>query len=112
MVGSQTGVSIRLRKEVNSFLFVCCCVAHRTNLTTLDVANTPDCKVLSTEIDVLINFISSFFYKFCKRKHALTTFHEQLFKKTMKRYYKIHGLNRWQAISSLCDSLEYVFDFF
>ena len=61
MVSSQTGVLTRLRKEVNSFLLACHCVAHRTNLAALDAAKTPDCKILSTEIDVLINSISSFF---------------------------------------------------
>ena len=30
----------------------------------------------------------------------------------MKRYHKIHWLSRWQAISSLCDSLESVIIFF
>ena len=97
-------------KEVNPFLLACHCVAHRTNLVALDAAKTPDCKVLSTEIDVLINSISSFFHKSSKRKHALTTLQEQLFdsKKTMKRYHKIRWLSRWQAISSLCDSLESV----
>jgi hypothetical protein len=30
----------------------------------------------------------------------------------MKRYHKICWLSRWQAISSLCDSLEYVLIFF
>ena len=73
MLGSQTGVLTRLRKEVNSFLLDCHCVAHGTNLAALDVAKTLDCKVLSTEIDVLINSISSFFHKSSKRKHALTT---------------------------------------
>ena len=76
MVNSQTGVSTRLRKEVNSFLLACHCVAHRTNLAALDAAKIPDCKVLSTEIDVLINSISSSFYKSIKRKHALTTLQE------------------------------------
>jgi hypothetical protein len=80
----------------------------------LDAAKTPDCKVISTEIDFLINSISNFFHKSSKRKHALTTLHEQLFdsKKIMKRYHKIRWLSRWQAISSLCDSLESVLIFF
>jgi hypothetical protein len=79
----------------------------------LDAAKTPDCKVLSTEIDFLINSISSFFHKSSKRKHALTTLQEQLFdsKKTIKCYHKIRWLSRWQAISSFCDSLEFVLIF-
>ena len=76
MVGSQIGVSTRLRKEVTLFLLACHCVAHRTNIVVLNVAKIHDCKVISTEIDVLINSISNFFHKFSKRKHALTTLHE------------------------------------
>ena len=26
----------------------------------------------------------------------------------MKRYHKIHWLSRWQAVTTLCDSLEFV----
>ena len=43
MVGSQTSVSTRLRKEVNMSLLACHCVAHRTNLVALDAVKTPDC---------------------------------------------------------------------
>jgi len=77
------------------FLLACHCIAHRTNLAALNVVNTPDCKVLSTKIDVLINSISIFFHKSSKRKHGLTTLQEQLFdsKKTMKRYHKIRWLS-------------------
>jgi hypothetical protein len=113
MVDFQIGVSTRLRKEVNPSLLSCHCVAHRMNLAALDAAKTPDYKVLSTEIDVLINSISSFFHKSNKRKHALTTLQEQLVvsKKFIKRYYKIRWLSRWHVISSLCDSLESVLFF-
>jgi hypothetical protein len=52
MVGSQTGDSTRFRKEINSFLLACHCVAHRTNLVDLDVVKILKSKVLSTEIDV------------------------------------------------------------
>ena len=76
MVDFQIGVSTRIRKEVNPFLLACHCVAHRTNLAALDAAKIPDCKVLSIEIDVLINSISSYFYKSSKCKHALTTLQE------------------------------------
>ena len=76
MVGSQTGVSTRLRKEVTLFLLACHCVAHRTNIVVLDVAKLHDCKVTSTEIDVLINSISNYFHKSNKRKHVLTTLQE------------------------------------
>ena len=79
MVGSQTGVSTRFRKKINPFFLACHCVVHRTNLIVLDVVKIRDCKILLTEIDVLINSISSFFHKSSKRKHALTTLREQLF---------------------------------
>ena len=62
IVGSQTGVST-IFKGFNPFLLVCHCVAHRPNLDVLDAAKTPDCKVISIEIDVLINFIFSFFFR-------------------------------------------------
>ena len=61
MVSFQTGISTQLRKKINPFLLACHCVAHRTNLVVLDAVKTPDCKDLSTEMEVLVNFISSFF---------------------------------------------------
>ena len=73
MMGSQTSVATRLHKEVNPFLLACHYVAHHTNLATLNVPKTLDCKVLSIEIDVLIDSISSFFRKLKKCKHTLTT---------------------------------------
>ena len=79
MVGSHIGVSTQIRKEVKMFFLACHCVDYRTNRVALDVAKTPDRKVFSTEINVLINFISGFFHKSSKRKHALTTLQEQLF---------------------------------
>ena len=79
MVGSQTDVSTRIHKVINLFLLACHCVTHHTNLIVLDVAKIPYCKVLSTEIDILINLISSFFHKSSKCKHAFTTLQEQLF---------------------------------
>lgn len=71
---------------MNPFLFSCHCVAHRINLAALDAAKAPDCKVVSSEIDALLNSISSFFNKSSKRKHAFTALQEELFdaKKTMK----------------------------
>ena len=61
IMGFQTCVSTGLRKEVNPFLLACHCIVHRINFVALDVAKTPDYKVLSIEIDVLINLILSFF---------------------------------------------------
>ena len=56
MVDFYTDVSMGLRKEVNMFFLACHCVAHRTNRVVLDAAKTLNCKVLSTETNVLINF--------------------------------------------------------
>jgi len=72
MVGCQTSVATRIRKEVNPFLLACHCVAHRMNLADLDAAKALDCKVLSSEVDSLLNFVSTFFNKSSKRKHSLT----------------------------------------
>ena len=55
---------------VISFILACHCVAHRTNLVALDAAKTSDCNILSIEIDVLINPLSSFFHKLNRRRHA------------------------------------------
>ena len=60
MAGSQIDVSTQFRKDVNTFFLACHCVAHRMNLVALDVAKTPYCKVFSSEINILINYISSF----------------------------------------------------
>ena len=91
MVDSQTGVSTRIRKEINPFILTCHCVAHRTNLALLNAAKTPDCKVLSTEIDVFINSISSYFHKSNERKHTLTILQEQLF--DLKKNYETLSQN-------------------
>jgi len=48
MVGFQSDVATKIRNEVNSFLLSCHCIAHRTNLATLDTAKALACKVLSS----------------------------------------------------------------
>lgn len=103
-------MATRLRTQVNPFLLSCHCVAHRTNLAALDAAKSPTCKVISPEIDILINNILSFFHKSDKRKHALTALQERFYdsKKSMKRYHKIRWLSRWQSVTALCNSLKSV----
>lgn len=78
MVGSQGRVTARICNEVNLFLLSCHCVAHHINLTTLDVAKTPICKVMLSEVDFLFNSISSFLNKCSKHKCALTALQKYL----------------------------------
>lgn len=61
MTGSATGVAARLKNQVNPYLLAVHCVAHRTNLAALDAAKSPACKVMSGEVDSLLNFVASFF---------------------------------------------------
>ena len=114
MVGSHGGVATKLKKNLNPFILSCHCVAHRTNLASLDASKASDCKVISDDVDMILNAIASYFNSSSKRKHALTTLQSVLFdaKKTMKRYHKIRWLSRWQAVTTLCDSLESVLCFF
>jgi hypothetical protein len=83
-------------------------------LAALDAAKSPDCKVISSQVDSLLNLIVGFFNKSSKRKHALSKLQEEFFdvKKSMKRYHKIRWLSRWQAVTILCESLESVLAFF
>jgi len=60
MVGSHGGVATQLKNKVNPFLLSCHCVAHRTNLAALDASKAPNCKVISSEIDTLLNSIAFF----------------------------------------------------
>ena len=90
------------------------CIAHRTNLAALEASKNPSCKELSVEIDTLINDLASYFKKSCKKKYVLQSLQKKLndAKKTLKRYYKIRWLSRWELITTLYDSLESVCMFF
>ena len=114
MTGCHNVVATRIKNEVNPYLLACHCVAHRTNLAALDAAKAPNCKVISSEIDSLLNSIASSFHKSSKRKHALTALQNEFFdaKRSMKRYHKIRWLSHWQAVSTLCNSLESVLYYF
>ena len=72
MVDSYAGETTRLKDNLNPFIVSYHCVAHRSNLTTLDVSKTPDCKIISNEVDTLLITIVSFFNMSSKRRHALT----------------------------------------
>ena len=86
------------------------CVAHRTNLVALDAVKKPQCKDMSKKIDVVVNAIAKFLKVSSKRKGALQHLQRELndLEKSMKRYQKVRWFSRWQAITTLCDSLETV----
>lgn len=54
MVGKKNGVSTRL-KELNPFLTSVHCVAHRTNLAAIEVTKHDSCKVISSDVDKILN---------------------------------------------------------
>jgi hypothetical protein len=114
MVGFHGGGATKLKRNLNPFILSCHCVAYRTNLASLYASKISDCKVISDDVDMILNAIASYFNSSSKRKHALTTLQTIFFyaKKTIKRYHKIRWLSRWQAVTTLCDSLELVLCFF
>ena len=113
MVGSKSGVATRL-KEVSPFVVSVHCIAHRTNLATLQAAESNECKVVSSEIDKTINLLAAHFKKSGKKKTILHAIQKELNDayKTLKRFHKIRWLFRSEAISTLCDFLESVLVFF
>jgi Domain of unknown function (DUF4371)/hAT family C-terminal dimerisation region len=109
MVGKNTGVAALLKK-VNPFLTSTHCVAHRTNLAALEASKSESCKGISADVDSVVNALAGHFKKSSKRKAALQALQNELndAQKNLRRYHKIRWLSRWQAISTLCDSLESV----
>ena len=114
MIGKQNGVAARLKDKVNPFLTSIHCVAQRTNLAAIDATKVGPCKIMSKEIDALLNSVAMHFKKSCKRKSTLLRLQEELadFTKCLKMYHKIRWLSRWQAMTTLCDSLESVLIYF
>ena len=114
MTGKNNGVAARLKAQVNPFLTSVHCVAHRTNLAALDASKAADCKELSKDIDNILNIVAGHFKKSSKRKNALQRLQSELSdtQKTLKRYQKIRWLSRWQAVTTLCDSLESVLTYY
>jgi hypothetical protein len=113
MVGSKCGVSICL-KNSNHFLTPIHCVAHRTSLTTLKATKSSSCNDFSNRIDKILNKVVAFFKRSVRHRHSLLKLQLDLFyaKKSFKIYHKIRWLSRWQAITSLCDSLKNVLTYF
>ncbi|KAL3702535.1 hypothetical protein R1sor_020557 [Riccia sorocarpa] len=114
MLGSKNGVAVRLRRSRNPFLTITHCVAHRTNLASLAAAKFPTCKVVSEEVDAILNSVSSYFAHLSKRKAGLYSLQETLsdVRKSMKRFCKIRWLSRSESVCTLCDSLESVLVYF
>ncbi|KAL3689532.1 hypothetical protein R1sor_015841 [Riccia sorocarpa] len=113
MLGSKNGVAARLRRMLNPFLTVTHCVAHRTNLASLQAAKNTNCKRVSDEVDTILNSVSGYFSHSAKRKAALYSLQETLddCRRSMKRYCKIRWLSRTAAVTTLCDSYESVLVF-
>ena len=103
-----------MKDKVNHFLTSIHCVAHMTNLAAIDATKVEPCKNMSKEIDALLNSVAVHFKKSCKRKSALLRLQEELvdFTKCLKKYHKIRWFSRWQAVTTLCDTLESVLIYF
>jgi hypothetical protein len=114
MIGKQNEVAVRLKDKVNHFLTSIHCVAHRTNLAAIDATKVGPCKIMSKEINALLNSVAMHFKKSCKRKNVLLQLQEKLVDSTkcLKRCHKIRWLSRWQAVTILCNSLENVLIYF
>jgi len=96
MTGIRNGVAARLKDKVNPFILSIHCVAHRTNLASLDAASSASCKTLSILLDNLINDTASHFKRSSKAKSRLNELQEELYdaQKSLKRYQKIRWLSR------------------
>ena len=112
MLDHLTRVSIRL-KAVSFFLINIHCIVHRTNLAALQATQCVDCKKMSLEIDNMVNLLAEMFKRSGKKKSALSILQKELndAQKSLRRSHKIRWLSRYQAISTLCDSLELVLVF-
>jgi hypothetical protein len=58
MMSSHSGMIILLKRtrKTHFYLFYNC-VAHRMNLAALDASKVPDCKVISSEVDIHLNMV-------------------------------------------------------
>ena len=68
---------------------------------------------MSLEIDNIVNLLAEKFKRSGKKKSVLIALQNGLndAQKSLQRFYKIRWLSRYQAISTLCDSLELVLVF-
>lgn len=63
--------------KANLFLTSVYCVAHRTNLTAIDVLKVGPYKDMSREINALLNSVTMHFKKSCKIKSAFLLLQEE-----------------------------------
>jgi hypothetical protein len=114
MTGCCIRIATRLKDNVSPFLLNVHCVVHRTNLASLDAASSGPCKAVSSIIDKLLNDIASHFKRSSKAKSHLLELQKELFdsEKSLKRYQQIRWLSRWQAVTTLYDTLESVLKYF
>ena len=65
---------------------------------------------MSSKIDNMVNLLAEMFKRSGKKKSTLSTLQKELndAQKSLQRFHKIRWLSRYQAISTLCDSLESV----
>ena len=87
----KNGIATRLKEKVNFFLTFVYCVAHKTNLTVVDVIEIRPCKGMSRELDAYLDSIALHFKKLCKiKKKCIASSAKKLdFTKCLKRYHKI-----------------------
>ena len=69
---------------------------------------------MSLEVDNMVNLLAEMFKRFRKKKSILIALQKELndAQKSLQRFHKIRWLSRYQAICTLCDSLESVLVFF
>jgi len=92
MEGKNMGV-IALLKKLNPFLTSTHCIAHKTNLATLEASKTESCKEISNDADCIVNALVGHFKQSSKCKAALQALQNELndAQKTLKRYHKPIG---------------------
>jgi len=71
MVGKNTWVATLLKKVNPFFTWATHCIAHLTNLTTLEASMNESCKRISIDVDYLLNSLAILFKKIIKRLSVL-----------------------------------------
>lgn len=70
MIDKQNGITACLKRKVNSFLTSIHWMAHRTNLVAINTSKVGPCKDMSKKINTLLNSVSMYFKKSCKKMHC------------------------------------------
>ena len=74
MINKKNRVVARLKDKINHLLTSIYCVAHRTNLTVINVTKIRPCKNMSKEIDALLNSVVVHLKKIVQEKNCITAF--------------------------------------